>query len=421
MGTRDPRRAAPARRALLAALVATGLTASTAVAGVATAAPAAAQDPVLAPGQWRCSADVATSAAVPVLLVHGTAMSAEENWATTYEPMLRDRGHAVCLVALPRWATGDVLASTDAVAGAIARVHVAAGRPIAVLGHSQGAYLPRAALRLHPQLAPLVTDVIGLAGVYDAGSQQLATRCATESCVPALHQLAAGSDLLGAVARRPLPSGPDYTNIGSSGDGNITPQPLANRQDGATSVLLQDLCPGRELQGLDHALIVGDTVAAALVTDALDHPGPSDPARVRPEACDTAWYPGFDPGQFTGFSREVGPRTRSGVLVTEPVVPCRIRASCSDAAARGRLLDRVTTRRAGTRWVLRATADGSGQVRLRLGRHQEVVSVTPGRAVTMSVPISWRRRSATMTATVLTRPRYFTAWAPEDRATVRRR
>ena len=142
----------------------------------------------------------------PVLLVPGTTLTPMENWAPTYLPVLLDRGHAVCLVRLPRYGTRDVQANVEYVATAISAMAQRSTRPISTIGLSQGALLPMAALRTWPGLAAHVDDVIGLAGVYERGSTELVRRCRTR-CLPVLHQLATGSAYLTHIARKPSPRG----------------------------------------------------------------------------------------------------------------------------------------------------------------------------------------------------------------------
>jgi triacylglycerol lipase len=163
-----------------------------------------------------------------VLLVHGTAVAPEENWGPTYLPVLLDRGHAACTVRLPDYATRDVQANTEYVVTAIRAMAAASSRRISIIGHSQGALLSHTALRMWSDLSPHVDDVIGLAGVYDRGSQDIAARCQSR-CPRVLHQLAPGSAFLQDIARRALPTGPAYTNIGTIGDSTVTPQPAAHR------------------------------------------------------------------------------------------------------------------------------------------------------------------------------------------------
>lgn len=252
MGTRDPRRRSTASPWTLRARRAAGFALAAVLAGPALAATASADEPALGgptdpspaaepgiatdPGELACSSDVPTSSATPVLLVHGTAMTAAENWATSYAPLLASHGRPVCTVVLPAYSTGDVVATAEFLGRKIVLASdLAGGRPVDVLGHSQGAYLPRVALRLDRTLASRVDDVVGLAGVYDNGSQRLVDRCRAEDCVASLQQLRHGSRLLDALADEPLPAGPDYTNIGTRADTSVAParrQPAGRHRPG---------------------------------------------------------------------------------------------------------------------------------------------------------------------------------------------
>jgi hypothetical protein len=278
-------------------------------------------------GSLTCTGDLAGAARTPVLLVPGTGLTPRENWGPTYLPVLRKRGQPVCLVRLPAFGTLDVQRNTAYVAAAIRSMALRAGRQISIIGHSQGAFLPRVALRTWPELAKHVDDVIGLAGVYDHGSREVARRCVRE-CMPVLHQLATGSAFLGAISRWRLPAGPSYTNIGAKGDQTVTPQPLANHQPGAASVMVQDVCPGHVVPEPQHAMIAGDAVALALVLDALDHPGAAAGRRISRLTCYSGQYASFDEDAFFAAAAAVASRRIAAPVATEPAVWCRYRVGC---------------------------------------------------------------------------------------------
>lgn len=355
----------------------------------------------------QCHGALPDAVRTPVLLVPGTSMTPEENWGPGYLPVLRDRDHVVCLVRLPAYATRDVQANAEYVATAIRTMSARSGRPVSVVGHSQGAFLPLAALRTWPDLGAQVDDVVGLAGVYDRGSQRLVARCRLR-CTPVLHQLASGSAYLRNIGRRQLPAGPSFTNVGTLADGTVTPQPAANRQPGATSVMLEDVCVGRVVEGHAHGMIAGDAVALALALDALDHPGPASPGRLDRAVCRQDQYPGFDEAAFLAGTGSNPDRMR---LVTraEPALYCRNRQDCGAPRLRG-----VVT--AGRRYAVdrrrvtvRARILLRGSVRVVLGRRTIQRAVRPG---PFSVTI--RRPAARARLVVKTRPRYYSAWARED-------
>ncbi len=360
-----------------------------------------------------CIGDLDGSPRPPVLLIPGTGQSPENNWGPTYLPVLRERGHSVCSVRLPVNGTRDVQANAEYVATAIRTMARRTDRQISTVGHSQGALLPMAALRTWPDLVAHVDDVIGLAGVYDRGSEDLDERC-ERRCVPVLHQLAAGSAYLRDLARRPLPAGPSYTNIGALGDETVTPQPFANVQAGATSITVQGVCPRHQVPAPEHAMIIGDAVALELVLDALDHSGTAAAHRIDPATCAKQEYPGFDLLDYLGAA--LGPRPKvADPVAREPALYCRHRPSCSSPRLRGFVLDhpRITVGR--HRVTVRAGVELPGRVRLRLAGRRLVARVQPGPVVlTIARPA---RRGRLF---VETRPKYYTAWAAEARRWVAR-
>ena len=353
-----------------------------------------------------CHGDLEQAPRAPVLLVPGTAMSAEENWGSTYLPVLLDRGHAVCLVELPDFATRDVQASSEYVATAIRLMARGSSRRIATIGHSQGAFLPLVALRTWPDLSVHVADVIGLAGVYDRGSSRLTARCANR-CTPVMHQLAARSAFLRSIRRVPLPAGPSYTNVGTVGDETVTPQPVANHQRGARSIMLEGACPGRATPPLAHAMIVGDAVALGLVIDALGHPGPASASRLDPYLCEQGEYPGFDSARFIAAASNVSARTARGTRA-EPPLYCRRRPSCRDPNLRGLLTARIRYDVRRRTVTVRTEAQVPGRLRISLGGRVIQRAVRPG-----PVTVQIRRPARRARLVVASRPRHYTVWATE--------
>jgi hypothetical protein len=231
--------------------------------------------------------------------VHGTGVTAQENWSFGYEKVLADAGHSVCTVTLPNRAYGDVQRSVEYVVTAIRVIHRRGGRKLSIVGHSQGAFLPPYALRIWPDLRRMVDDFIGLSGIY----ADTVDNCDRKSCIPAFWQADRRSQFWRALLRHPLPSGASYTAIGTLYDEVVKPQPQANQLPdvaNSTSVLIQDLCPGRRFaDGYNHIYMAADAIAYALAIDALDNPGPADPARISQSTCAEQIYDGFD---YAGFA-----------------------------------------------------------------------------------------------------------------------
>jgi triacylglycerol lipase len=358
----------------------------------------------------RCSGDLDAAARAPVLLVPGTTLTPMENWAPTYLPVLLDRGHAVCLVRLPRYGTRDVQANVEYVASAIRAMAQRSRRKISTIGHSQGALLPTAALRTWPDLAAHVDDVIGIAGVYDRGSTDLRRRCQPR-CLPVLHQLAPGSDYLTYLAQRPLPRQPSYSNIGTIGDQTVTPQPAANKQPGAASLIVQKVCPGHLVPEPQHAMIAGDGVALSLALDALDHPGVASAARIDRATCAQQEYPEFDAEAFLS----VDPARASQLadpVAAEPQLYCRHRADCRNPRLRGHMVARPHYAFGPSRVRVRMMILQPGWVRVVVGRGALAFRASPG-PVTLNLP----RPVGPTRLRIQTRPRHYTAWGAEWPAT----
>jgi hypothetical protein len=225
-----------------------------------------------------------------VLLVAGTGSTPDDTWSWSYEPALRADGFATCTVELPDHALGSFTDAAPYVVAAIRTASRRAGGPVAVIGHSQGGALPVWAVRFWPGLADRVTDVVSLAGPF--GGTALGNElCAAGRCAPLAWQLRQGANTVAALRAAPLPAGVAVTSISSQYDEVVRPQPAASQLDGATNVLLQDVCAQ---DPSEHGLILGDPVAYALALDAITHRGAADPARLPADTCSQTFIPHGD-------------------------------------------------------------------------------------------------------------------------------
>ena len=86
------------------------------------------------------------------------------------------------------------------------------------------------------------------------------------------------------------------TSISSKNDALIVPQPAASRRKGIHHVLLQRVCPGREV---DHFAALADNVAYRLFLDARSHRGPASAARLPARVCATPYMPAADPATLS--------------------------------------------------------------------------------------------------------------------------
>jgi triacylglycerol lipase len=231
-----------------------------------------------------------------VLLVHGTSVTADENWGWNYMVALPKAGFDACTVQMPDRALADMQASAEYVVYAIRAVAARAGRKVVTIGLSQGGLEPRWALRFWPDIRHLVSEYIAMA-TPNHGALFGNADCVS-SCPPALWQQSIGSNYLTALNREETPDPGDvaYTSVYSLTDDIIQPAAGPNGPTaalaGASNIAVQDICPGRYV---GHIQSAWDAAYYAVVIDALTHPGPAVGARVDRSYCNQQAMPGVDP------------------------------------------------------------------------------------------------------------------------------
>jgi len=259
-----------------------------------------------------CTPDLAGAGRAPVLLVHGTTVTPEENWDWNWAAWLEAQGWPYCTVRLPNRAMSDIQVSAEYVVHALRAMHAESGRRVQVLGHSQGGHVPRWALRFWPDTRAMVDDLVSFAAP-NHGSVPVVAMCVPD-CAPAIWQQAHQSKYMQALnSHQETFAGIDYTTIYTHADEFV--QPNLNGfgtsslerevpQPNAVNVATQDLCP---LNAAEHLLVgTSDPVAFAIAFDALTHDGPADPARVGGAACLEPFMPGVDPLSFAVDFATVG-------------------------------------------------------------------------------------------------------------------
>ncbi len=229
----------------------------------------------------------------PVLLVHGTVTHGQEQYNWTYKPLLIERGFDVCTVTYPDRGFGDQQIAAEYVVHALRRIRSESGRKVAMIGHSQGASMPRWATKWWPSARDAVEDFVLLAGpnhgttVAATDNPLTGSGGAVLGLPAAFYQFAPESQFVAAVnAGDETPGDIDYTNIYTLFDELVQPaQPVPTAaldygQDNpkVTNLLLQDLCP---LLVVDHLTIgLTDRATFELAIDAITHPGPADVERA---------------------------------------------------------------------------------------------------------------------------------------------
>jgi triacylglycerol esterase/lipase EstA (alpha/beta hydrolase family) len=209
-------------------------------------------------------------------------------------------GYPYCYVITPDAGMGDIQVTSEHVVYAIREIHRLSGRKVDVVGHSQGGTNPRWALRWWPDLRTMVDDYIAFAPSAHGG-RNVNVMC-SGGCAPALWQQTYLSNFVRAMnsGGETFP-GIDYTVAWTHYDQFLVPAE-STKIEGATNIALQDICPG---DPADHVAIGSyDPVAYAIMLDALDHPGPADPARIDRSVCRQALPPFVDPVSFpTDYAR----------------------------------------------------------------------------------------------------------------------
>jgi triacylglycerol esterase/lipase EstA (alpha/beta hydrolase family) len=286
-----------------------------------------------------CTADVSAADRRPVLLVPGTTLTPEVEYAWSWKPALEQLGFPYCTVELPEVAMGDIQAAAEYVVFAIRKMHRLSGRRVDVIGHSQGGMIGRWALRFWPGLRSRVGDLVGLAP-SNHGTLDAIGACAFP-CAPAFWQQRSDSRFIEALnSFAETFAGVDYTVVYTKLDEVVTP----NLDDSGSSALrtgdgrianvaLQDVCPSDTSEHL--ATGTYDNVAYELAIDAITHRGPADPARIAPSACHVPLMPGVDPASFAiDFAAEGAfiARTIAATPTTssEPPLACYVTASCPE-------------------------------------------------------------------------------------------
>lgn len=231
----------------------------------------------------------------PVLMVHGTFVTGTEEYTLFYAPQLVALGYDVCIVTYPNRGLGDMQVSAEYVVHALRSIHADTGRKVAIIGHSQGALMPRWAIRFFASARNAVSDYVALAGPHHgtliAGPVQLGPLLFDDlglSVLPglglpeALYQFLPDSQFISALnAGDETPGDIAYTNLYTRFDELVQPvnPPTAalDFEQGNPRVgnfLLQDLCPAHIAE---HVTIgTTDTLAFAMALDAISHPGPAD-------------------------------------------------------------------------------------------------------------------------------------------------
>jgi hypothetical protein len=300
------RLAASPARAVLSAV------AALAAASFALASPAAASGPKLTVPQaeleaaFKCPIDPTNATTTPVMFVTGTGATGDQGYLIGQQAF-EASGHPVCYVNFPDSTTADIQISVEYLVYGLRKEFQMAGRKVAVIGISQGGLLPRFALTYWPDLRRKVGDVLSAAGTQHGTT--VSRGCSAESpCAPANWQQGAGSNLLDAINSQPdeTPGPVSYTTVRSLTDQTVRPQDGKHPTSalaGASNILIQDVCPGRQTTHIGTAV---DSVTFEAFLDAIAHNGKekrgaAKASRLPANVCAHPYATGLDEDQTSLF------------------------------------------------------------------------------------------------------------------------
>jgi pimeloyl-ACP methyl ester carboxylesterase len=412
-GTRDRLKAWLS--AALVCLAAPATAAAPASAAPATAAPAQPSyaplnqpGPALTPSvaqlkaSLSCEPSVKNANVEPVLLNPGTSTTATENFGWNWEPALQKLGIPYCAYDPPHQALGPVDVSGEYLVYAIRTAYALAGRPIAIIGHSQGGMSMRWALRFWPDTRKLVADVVGLEPSNHGTTILASPDCALLGCPaadwdqiyesPFIQALNSGAETFAGIGYTSTFSVDDEAVHPDSGPGNCS-SCLSTGAGQISNVELQSVCPHDTAGHVEGGTT--DPVAYAVGIDAITHPGPADPARISRSVCSELLMPGVLTPQSAAAGLTLlgpglgslgvipGPLTNpiSGapVLHSAPALPCYVFADCAPSVPLNvTVTPRDATRDRRARLSVLVTATVSG---ITLPVPQATVSIGTGRAL----------------------------------------
>jgi triacylglycerol lipase len=284
----------------------------------------------------HCVGDAAASAKAgrtPVLLIHGTGSNFRSNFSWNWARAFTLEKRAFCGIDLPADASGDVQVAAEHVVRAIRTLHAAAGAPVSLVGHSQGGLIGRWALKYWPDTRAMVDDYVALAPPNHGTATFVAQCTAAGECPAARWQQRTGSRFLAALNDGPQTwPGVDYTQVMVRTDEIVAPHTSAAlpAAPNVGNVEIGTVCPG-ELT--EHFGLAYDNAAYLIGMDALTHPGPAKPDRIRGDRCGPPLMPAVDPVAFPSNAAAALVQSASAMvaakeLPAEPPLRCYADRTC---------------------------------------------------------------------------------------------
>ena len=103
-----------------------------------------------------CPSDVTDPGMSVVLLVHGSSGDGWTHYSEGLGRVLTGEGRDWCMVNFPDRALGDIQTNSEYVVAAVRALNARTGRPVSLVGYSQGALEVRWAVKWWPDVAATV-------------------------------------------------------------------------------------------------------------------------------------------------------------------------------------------------------------------------------------------------------------------------
>ncbi|QIN83126.1 alpha/beta fold hydrolase [Rubrobacter tropicus] len=228
----------------------------------------------------------------PVVLVHGTFETMEQNWAVV-SPRLKREGYCVFALNYGNRGLGPIGDSAKELGRFVGNVMRFTGaQKVSLVGHSQGGMMPRRWIKSQ-NAGNRVDDLVGFApsnygtelnsatsedstaedfGLPVSGTSGPCRACDQQSAgSPFLKRLNGGDDTLGSAS---------YTQIATDDDEIIIPYTrcFLKGELRTANLTLQDYYEPDLI--VTHQNIYDDPIAQEFMLDALDNPGPTKPGRA---------------------------------------------------------------------------------------------------------------------------------------------
>ena len=214
----------------------------------------------------------------PVVLVHGTFETMDQNWSVV-SPRLKREGYCVFALNYGDRGLGPIGESARELGRFVDDVmELTKAKKVSLVGHSQGGMMPRRWIKSQ-DAGNMVDDLVGFApsnyGTEVNSSSPSGGPCRAcdqqRAGSPFLERLNRGDDTLGSAS---------YTQIATDDDEIIIPYTrcFLKGEQRTVNLTLQDYYDPDVV--VTHQNIYDDPIAQEFMLDALNNPGPTKPGRA---------------------------------------------------------------------------------------------------------------------------------------------